>query len=195
MSITELAFTEDAKMDSTDTANIRTDLTRLLRRFETYASDQNTRNYFRIYVAGLVSNLPRKNCEAIALQAKVPVRSVQWFLAKQEWDHEKMRNKLQKIIAKEHAGKHSIGIIDETSFVKKGTKTPGVQRQYCGTVGKQENCIVTVHLTYAIDDFHTLIDQDLFLPEAWDQDRARWTSRLDLSLREMCWTRKRSNTL
>ena len=160
-------------MDSTETASIRTDLKRLLRRFENYASDQNTRNDFRIYVTGLVSNLPRKNCEAIALQAKVPVRSVQWFLAKQEWDHQQMRNKLQKIVGKEHAGEHSLGIIDETSFVKKGTKTPGVQRQYCGTVGKKENCIVTVHLTYVIDDFHTLIDQDLFLPEAWDQDRAR----------------------
>ena len=160
-------------MDSTDAADIRTDLRRLLRRFEACAPDQNTRNYFRIYVTGLVSNLPRKNCEAIALQAKVPVRSVQWFLAAQDWNHEKMRDKLQKIIAKEHAGKHSIGIIDETSFVKKGTKTPGVQRQYCGTVGKTENCIVTVHLTYAIDDFHTLIDQDLFLPEAWDQNRQR----------------------
>ena len=160
-------------MDATENANIRADLKRLLRRFGNCAPDQNTRNYFRIYVTGLVSHLPRKNCEAIALQAKVPVRSVQWFLAAQEWDHEKMRNKFQKIVAKEHVGKHSIGIIDETSFVKKGTKTPGVQRQYCGTRGKKENCIVTVHLTYAIDDFHTLIDQDLFLPEAWDQDRER----------------------
>ena len=84
-----------------------------------------------------------------------------------------MRNKLQKIIAKEHAGKHSIGIIDETSFVKKGTKTPGVQRQHCGTIGKQENCVVTVHTAYAVGDFHATIDQDLFLPESWDADRER----------------------
>jgi SRSO17 transposase len=84
-----------------------------------------------------------------------------------------MQNKIQKIVAKNHAGKHSVGIIDETSFVKKGTKTPGVQRQYCGTVGKKENCIVTVHLAYAIDNFHTLIDQDFFLPESWDADRDR----------------------
>lgn len=90
----------------------------------------------------------RKFFEAIALQAGVPVRSMQWFLAGQVWDHERMRNKIQKIIGKEHRGKHPIGIIDETSFVKKGDKTPGVQRQYCGTVGKQENCVVTVHMTY-----------------------------------------------
>ena len=160
-------------MDKIDTDKIRTDLKKLLRRFESCAPDKNTRNYFRIYTTGLISNLPRKNCEAIALQATVPVRSVQWFLAKQTWDHERMRNKIQKIVTENHAGKHSIGIIDETSFVKKGTKTPGVQRQYCGTLGKQENCIVTVHLAYAQGDFHTLIDQDLFLPESWDADRDR----------------------
>jgi SRSO17 transposase len=84
-----------------------------------------------------------------------------------------MRNKLQKIIAKEHADDHSVGIIDETSYEKKGDKTPGVQRQHCGTVGKIENCIVTVHLAYATAHFHALVDQDLFLPEAWDADRER----------------------
>ena len=169
----EFAFTEDVEMDQADTVNIRTDLKRLLQRFQVCVPDKNTRNYFRIYTSGLISNLPRKNCEAIALQAKVPVRSVQWFLAGQLWDHDRMRNKIQKIVAENHAGKHSIGIIDETSFVKKGTKTPGVQRQYCGTRGKQENCIVTVHLAYAQGNFHTLVDQDLFLPESWDADRRR----------------------
>jgi SRSO17 transposase len=166
-------FTDEANMDSTDFPHIRPGLTHLLRRFDSCVPDQNTRNYFRLYLTGLISPLPRKNCEAIALQAKVPVRSVQWFLAKQNWDHQRMRNKLQKIIAKEHAGTHSVGIIDETSFVKSGTKTPGVQRQYCGAVGKKENCIVTVHLAYAQANFHTLVDQDLFLPESWDQDRER----------------------
>ena len=165
-------------MDKTDFANIRTDQTRLFRRFKNCFSDKNTRNYLRIYTTGLLSNLPRKNCEAIALQAKEPVRSVQWFLAKQQWDHHKMRDKFQKIIAQEHAPikdktEPSVGIFDETSFVKKGVMTPGVQRQYCGSRGKKENCIVTVHLAYAIDNFHTLIDQDLFLPESWDQDRER----------------------
>jgi SRSO17 transposase len=169
----EFTFTEESKMSSSDFPHFRPALTQLLRRFDACVPDQNTRNYFRLYTTGLISSLPRKNCEAIALQANAPVRSVQWFLAKQKWDHEKMRDKLQKIVAKEHVGEHSVGIIDETSFVKTGTKTPGVQRQYCGTIGKKENCIVTVHLAYAHDNFHALIDQDLFLPESWDQDRER----------------------
>jgi SRSO17 transposase len=165
-------------MNKKDFSQIRIAQARLFRCFDSCFPDKNTRNYLRLYTNGLMSNLPSKNCEAIALQAKEPVRSVQWFLAKQQWDHPKMRDKFQKIIAKKHAPikdktEPSVGIIDETSFVKKGEKTPGVQRQYCGSRGKKENCIVTVHLAYAVDNFHTLIDQDLFLPDSWDQDRER----------------------
>jgi SRSO17 transposase len=84
-----------------------------------------------------------------------------------------MRQTLQQIVIRDHAGPNSIGVIDETSDVKKGDKTPGVQRQWCGAVGKQENCIVTVHLGYAAGDFHCLVDGDLFLPESWSDDRPR----------------------
>ena len=84
-----------------------------------------------------------------------------------------MRDQVGRIVAREHSAKLNIGIIDETSFVKKGTKTPGVQRQHCGAVGKHENCIVTVHLSFASKDFHCLLDGDLFLPESWSNDRQR----------------------
>ena len=63
--------------------------------------------------------------------------------------------------------------MDETSDVKKGTKTPGVQRQWCGKVGKQESCIVTVHLGAATEGFHCMLDGELFLPKSWDDDRER----------------------
>jgi len=67
----------------------------------------------------------------------------------------------------------TIGLIDETSVAKKGAETPGVQRQYCGALGKQENCIVTVHLGLARGRFKTLVNSDLFLPESWSGDRDR----------------------
>ena len=67
----------------------------------------------------------------------------------------------------------TIGVIDETSVVKKGTKTPGVHRQYCGARGKLENCIVTVHLAIVRGRFKTLIDAALFLPKIWSEDRER----------------------
>ena len=90
-----------------------------------------------------------------------------------KWEEDRTRNRLQEIVNRDHSGPNSVGIIDETSDVKKGDKTPGVKRQWCGTVGKTENCIVTVHLAYASGDFHCLLDGDLFLPEDWSDDRAR----------------------
>ena len=99
----------------------------------------------------------------------MPVRTLQEFLSQHRWEEDLARDRLQQIVAKEHAHPHSVGVIDETSFVKQGDKTPGVQRQYLGTVGKKENGIVTVHLAYAADDFHCLLDGELFLPESWAQ--------------------------
>ena len=83
------------------------------------------------------------------------------------------RDRLQDIVRTEHAGRHAIGIFDETSYVKKGDKTPGVKRQWRGAVGKEENCMVTVHLGYACGEFHCLLDGELFLPEDWSADRQR----------------------
>jgi len=84
-----------------------------------------------------------------------------------------MRDRLQEIVVAEHSGPDSVGLIDETSMVKKGSKTPGVQRQWCGHLGKVDNCVVTVHLGYARGDFQCLLDGDLFLPESWSEDRER----------------------
>jgi SRSO17 transposase len=103
----------------------------------------------------------------------MPPRTLQQFLSLLAWEQGAMRTKLQQLIAREHSSSHSIGLIDETGCPKKGEKTPGVHRQWCGATGKQDNCIVTVHLGYAVDDFHCLVDSELFLPESWSQDRAR----------------------
>ena len=134
---------------------------------------EETEHYGVAYLRGQLSDLERKNVERIALAADLCPRTLQEFLASYEWDHEAMRTRLQQIIVKQHADPNSIGIIDETSFPKKGSKTPGVQRQHCGALGKQDNCFVTVHLSYATEDFHCLLDGDLFLPESWSNDRER----------------------
>jgi SRSO17 transposase len=84
-----------------------------------------------------------------------------------------LRRRLIHIIRDEHTSSNTVGIFDETSDVKKGDKTPGVQRQWCGKVGKNENCMVTVHLCAATEDFHCMLDGELFLPESWSNDRDR----------------------
>ncbi len=123
----------------------------------------------RWYVSGQLSDIPEKSVEPIALNADVPPRTLQEFLSQHRWDHDRLRDKLQAIVRDEHAGPHSVGILDETSDVKKGDKTPGVQRQWCGAVGKKENCIVTVHLAYARDGFHAFWTCGQQLPEALRQ--------------------------
>ena len=160
-------------MDAEQIRRLKPMLTRHLKRFDDCFARKDTRAHLPVYVEGQLSDLSGKNVEVIAKRARVPVRTLQEFLALLKWDHDRMRDRLQEIVVAEHSGKHSMGIIDETSFVKKGDKTPGVQRQHCGTVGKQENCMVTVHLGYAVGDFHCLLDGELFLPESWSEDRAR----------------------
>ena len=135
------------------------------------------------YCRGLLSDLPRKSVEPMALAAGAAVRTLQEFLTHHAWDQDTLLQRLQRRIVTEHLpapGDKSaydldvIGLIDETSVPKKGDKTPGVQRQYCGASGKIDNCIVTVHLAVKYGGFLAMLDSDLFLPEkSWDMDRRR----------------------
>jgi SRSO17 transposase len=160
-------------MDAKQIRKLKPMLTRYLKHFDDCFSRRDCREHLSTYVEGQLSDLRQKSCEPIALAAGVPPRDLQAFLAFYKWQEERARNRLQQTVASEDAGPNSIGIIDETSDVKQGVKTPGVQRQWCGTRGKKENCIVTVHLAYATGDFHCLLDGDLFLPESWSNDRDR----------------------
>jgi SRSO17 transposase len=159
-------------MQAQDLLALRPALDRFLKSFQDCAG-MPTRRHISTYVRGQLGNLPRKSIEPIALDANVHPRTLQHLLSYLQWDEDLMRQKLHARVAAAHGGRHAIGIIDETSFVKKGIKTPGVQRQYCGTTGKTDNCTVTVHLGLADADFHALLDGELYLPESWVRDPAR----------------------
>jgi SRSO17 transposase len=160
-------------MDVQTLRRLKPKLDRFLREFDDCFPRKDTRAHLPIYISGQLSDLPQKSVEPIAIKAGVAPRTLQEFLSQHKWDEDLMCDRLHQIIATEEAGPNTIGIIDETSDVKKGDKTPGVQRQWCGSVGKKENCLVTVHLGYARDDFHCLIDGELYLPEDWSNDRER----------------------
>jgi len=160
-------------MDAEEIRRLEPQLAEFLERFSDCFARRDTRAHFPVYVRGQLSELPRKSVEPMALAAETPVRTLQEFLTHLTWDEDRMREHVAEIIAQEHVDHESIGIIDETGWVKKGDQTPGVQRQYCGSVGKQENSIITVHLGYAAKDFHCLLDGDLYLPESWHADRDR----------------------
>jgi SRSO17 transposase len=153
---------------------IRKNLDKFLKRFDGCIRTRPSREHLRTYVGGQIGRLPRKSIEPIALEAEVPPRSLQEFFSLHKWDEQAMRRRVQEIVATEHASAEAIAVIDETSFPKKGRETTGVQRQYCGATGKTDNCVVTVHLGYATEDFHALIDGDLYLPrETWIDDAER----------------------
>jgi SRSO17 transposase len=155
------------------------DLACFLRTFLFCCDYTQTFEHLGTYVRGLLSDLPRKTAEPIALQAGTAVRTMQEFLKDHVWHCGRVRDSLQghavaALAQVPDAGDlGTVGIVDEMGIPKKGTKTPGVQRQWCGRLGKVDNCIVTVHLGVARGRYKALIDLDLFLPACWSEDRQR----------------------
>jgi SRSO17 transposase len=151
---------------------------RYLARYRPYLGREQNVGHFADYCRGLLTDLPRKSVEPIALGSGTAVRTLQAFLKTCAWGHPDVRDHLQRHLADVLAGQPddgcgTIGIVDETSVVKQGDQTPGVQRQYLGCVGKLQNGIVTVHLAAARGRFKALLDGELYLPESWDADRER----------------------
>jgi SRSO17 transposase len=160
-------------MDATEIRRLKPKLLKYLQEYGDCFGRSDTRGHLTTYVEGQLSKLDRKSVEPIALAAGIAPRTLQQFLNFLEWDQEQLIDTLAWRVARDHTSERSIGLVDETSCPKKGDKTPGVQRQWCGATGKQDNCVTTVHLGYAVDDFHCLLDSELFLPENWSEDRPR----------------------
>src|SRR4051794_20562894 len=137
-----------------------------------------TFTHLHTYCKGLLSDLERKSVEPIALASGCAVRTLQEFLRDHVWHYRDVRQQLQRHVAAylptvpaDDLG--TVGLIDETSALKSGTKTPGVQRQYLGCVGKVANGIVTAHLGVCRGRYKALFDAELFLSEDWAADDQR----------------------
>ncbi|MFV0442131.1 MAG: IS701 family transposase [Planctomycetaceae bacterium] len=133
------------------------------------------RGKLAVYVRGQLGELPRKSVEPMALAAGMRPRTLQEFLASDEWDEERLRAHIYRLVARDHHDDQLIGVIDESGHPKKGAETAGVGRQYCGNTGKIDNCVMTVHLTATsfAGDFRTLVESELYLPKSWHEDRER----------------------
>ena len=160
-------------MDVKELGQVRRDLNRFVRKFDGCIKTKPSRAHLRTYVNGQLGSLERKSVEPIALEAGVAPRTLQQFLSEYEWDEDAVERRLRAWAKRKHACPNAIGVIDETSFPKKGTKTTGVQHQYCGATGKTDNCVVSVHLGYVTPDFHALLNGDLYLPKSWTEDPER----------------------
>ena len=128
---------------------------------------------FRVYVQGLLSNVQRKNVEAIALEFGTAPRTLQRFVESIKWDETGVRDECQCIVAREHTHEDAIGCVDESGTGKSGDHTVGAARQWLGSLGKVDNGVVGVHLSYSAPGFQCLLDSELYLPEEWADDPAR----------------------
>ena len=157
-------------MDAQQIAGLGPRLTDFLSEFADCFGRREPREHLRTYVGGQLSDLPRKSVEPIALDAGTPPRTLQRFLESIQWGEQRMRDKLQRIVARDHAHPQAIGVIDESGNPKKGRRTAAVQHQWCGNTGKVDNCVMAVHLGYVVDDFQCLLDSDVYLPKDWAED-------------------------
>jgi SRSO17 transposase len=126
------------------------------------------RAHFFDYMVGQFSKLERKSIEPMAHHVEGgTVRGLQRFISDVHWDEEQMRWNYHQLVAEEMGDPDGVLMFDETGFVKKGKDSVGVARQYCGTLGKVENCQVGVFAGYASRHGYALVDKRLFLPEVW----------------------------
>jgi SRSO17 transposase len=113
-----------------------------VRDFRACFKRESTFELFQLYLLGLQSDVARHNIELIARVAGVAVRTLQEFLQFFKWDHRRVNAKLQRRVVDHHGTDQAIGVLDPSAHAKRGTKTPGVQRQWCGETGKVDNCVI-----------------------------------------------------
>ncbi len=137
--------------------------------FQGQIADQHAKTY----VSGLLSNVERKNVESIAYhfdQSRLPLQA---FIGWDEWDDAPLRSELLGQV-KMHLGQgDGVLVFDPSGFAKSGRDSVGVARQWCGRLGKVDNCQVAIYLGYVSRQGHTLVDTRLYLPKDWTKDKAR----------------------
>jgi SRSO17 transposase len=128
----------------------------------------------RAYVRGLLAPLASKNSWTLAEAAgnKTPDK-MQRLLNRASWDADGVRDDVRGYVARHMGDASGVLIVDETGFVKKGTRSAGVQRQYSGTAGRVENCQLGMFLAYASPKGRALVDRELYLPKSWTEDPGR----------------------
>ena len=140
-------------------------------RFDDLFARRESRQQARKYLRGLLTPLERKTNWQLAerLHESTPDR-MQRLLYRVPWDAQEARDRLQQFIIERFGEEGAIGVLDETGIPKKGSASVGVAKQYCGTLGKLENCQVATRLTYRTSRGHVFLDRRLFLPEDWCEE-------------------------
>lgn len=125
------------------------------------------------FVRGLLSDLDHRNTESIAYRFGQQRMPLQWFVGVSKWDDQPLREELTRQIGRDLGDADGVLVFDPSAFPKSGRESVGVARQWCGRLGKVENCQVAVYLGYVSRHEHTLVDTRLYLPKEWTKDKAR----------------------
>ena len=127
----------------------------------------------KTYVCGLLSDVEHKNVESIAYrfgQSRLPLQS---FIGWAEWDDEPLRAELISQVHRHLGQGDGVLVFDPSAFPKSGRESVGVARQWCGRLGKVDNCQVAIYLGDVSRKGHSLVDTRLYLPKEWTKDQAR----------------------
>lgn len=160
---------EQWRSDETNSQLFEDKLQAFLQIFEDQFHAKSQKKYFDTLIKALFSPLDRKSLEPIALQflGEASVRSMQQFYSRSPLPDQQLMDTYQLCLAAQLDAPGGMLSVDESSFVKKGTHSIGVKRQYCGRLGKTENCQVGVFVAYAGDKGYGLVDRDLYIPREW----------------------------
>src|SRR4051794_22718664 len=126
-----------------------------------------------LVIRGRLSGLERKTSEPIAIEAGFPRKPIQFFVGSGKWDDEAVMAELRAHVGEGLAAADGVVVVGGSAFPKKGTESCGVARQWCGRLGKVDNCQVGVFLAYAAGDGYAPLDRRLYLPEAWADEPGR----------------------
>lgn len=163
----------DAELDRRISAGMLDRLERFVQPFAALLSSPEQQRHVREYVAGLCSDVKRKSAEAIAYLHDQERQGLQKFIGQLPWDERPLIKELAKQVGTELGQPDGVLIFDTSAFKKQGRESVGVARQWCGRLGKVENCQVGVYLGYASREGHTLVDVRLYLPQEWAKDKRR----------------------
>jgi SRSO17 transposase len=142
-------------------------LTRFTARYQPFVSRSEQAEHLAVYVEGLVSGLERKSIEPIATAHGLYRRPLQHFVGAGKWSDTAVRSELRRHVADEIGDPDGVLIMDGSGFEKSGPESVGVARQWCGRLGKVENCQVGVFLAYSTLRGAALLDAELYLPDSW----------------------------
>src|SRR5438128_4152667 len=163
----------DAEVDPRILRGVLPRLERFLDPFIELLQRSEQAEHARAYVAGLVSTLPYKNVESIAYLHDQEREPLQQFIGQSPWDHRPLIAELVRQVGQQLGSPQGALVFDPSAFAKKGNASVGVQRQWCGRLGKVDNCQVGIYLGYVGLHEHALVDVRLYLPKDWIKDRPR----------------------